>query len=92
MEMKQTKIHCNLLIVTFGIKGFCKQRDHCLFYHSKEDYQEHYEIGRCSDPFCKRRHRSICKHWSQGRCSRGQKCGLKTDKLMKEEDIVETEK
>ena len=65
---KTKSIMCN-----FFNRGFCKEGNRCPFNHPKDDCQEHLD-GRCHDPWCKKRHRSICKHWLQGSCSLEQDC------------------
>ena len=61
-EPKTKSILCN-----FFNRGFCKEGVHCPFNHPKDDCRDHLQ-GRCQDPCCEKRHRSICKHWLQGRC------------------------
>ena len=67
-ESKTKSILCN-----FFNRGFCKEGSRCPFNHPKDDCQEHL-AERCHDPWCKKRHRSICKHWLQGGCFLEQAC------------------
>ena len=67
-ESKTKSILCN-----FFNRGFCKEGNSCPFNHPHDDCKDHL-CGRCQDPWCKSRHRSICKHGMKGGCSLEQDC------------------
>ena len=43
-------------------KGFCRYGSSCNFSHDVSDCSEHISIGKCSDSFCKKRHREECRY------------------------------
>ena len=73
-EQKGNKNKIQSIMCNFWNKGYCKEGNKCLFSHEAEDCHEHLKTGRCSDPWCKHRHRADCKHWSRGGCSKGHEC------------------
>ena len=73
METNRKETKTKSLLCNFYNRGFCKEGNSCLFNHPKDDCKDHLH-GRCQDPWCKNRHRSICKHWLRGSCSNKQEC------------------
>ena len=43
-------------------KGFCRYGSSCNYSHNVFDCSEHISIGKCSDPFCKKRHKEECRY------------------------------
>ena len=50
MTTSQQKCH-------YYIKGYCKQKDKCIFYHPKTDCEK-----ECNENKCMKRHRKLCKY------------------------------
>ena len=55
-------------------RGYCREKERCLFIHPKGDCQDHLQ-GRCTSRGCTLQHRKVCKfiHTRVG-CLRGEDC------------------
>ena len=75
-------------------KGFCRYGSSCNFSHNMSDCSEHISIGKCSDSFCKKRHKEECRYEKKPKgcnkpsCSFLHRSSKKGDKEREELEIV----
>ena len=73
-EENHTKSSKHTNICNFWNKGFCKEKNTCMYEHPKDDCYTHIKHGKCSDTSCRNRHRDVCKYWEKGWCKRKDQC------------------
>ena len=55
-------------------KGFCNQRENCLYEHIQDDCETHKRCEDCHNKDCKKRHRKTCRDWLREGCRRQRNC------------------
>ena len=55
-------------------RGFCREGEDCVFYHSEEDCERFMETGKCNSRICQKRHRRQCRYFKTNEgCHRNEK-------------------